>query len=632
MSDKEVIIVEPQRLNDFSDVWTPDIVVGIDFGMTFTGVAYSSAPEWLRPKTIQRWPGKLPGELANKVPTCIEYDEQGLVKNWGFQCDQEEKSSNIKEYFKLHLAPQYHDDYPGSPTREQAQKWFQDYIQCVYQHVVSHFKNCIPNFVMRHVEFLFSVPTTWKDVRMVEETRSLLENAISTITPMHRVSIGLTEAEAAAVYAGNEYYQARTDETILVCDAGGGTADVNVLKLISSRGEPTRLEQLGHVEGHPIGSAFIDRNIYDLIRAKLGTIRDHLSFPPNETAWKLISGRFQRLKCAFGTEATATPWLKLDVPLLDPTVDHVDAGIHNAQMQIAWEDLKLAFDIKIDEMIELIDGHIRQMHSKYPGDNIVGTFPSRHSHMMSMLTFAMKKSYLVLSGGFGSSPYVRQRLVDTYNDPSSHGHPNADGMQILVADEPQLVVVHGLVTDRIQQIKRGVLTFGSRCSPVSYGVVCDKIYNPENHIGQAVRLDPRDKVTYAVDQIDWLVIQGIPIPYTGLVRNFQLKMDPGRENDPWKVSIVMSALAPSQLPLNLTHRGVQKVCDLDISTENVDKKLKNRHWYSTKPTFWRTTFDVRVVVGPADLSFQLWSRDQRIMSTKHKAIAVKWMPAGKFDD
>lgn len=131
------------------------------------------------------------------------------MKSWGFQCDQEDKSPNIKEFFKLYLAPQYHDDYPGCPSREQAQKWFQDYIQCVYRHAISHFNNCIPNFVSRHVEFLFSVPTTWKDVRMVEETRRLLENAISAKTPMHSVSIGLTEAEAAAVYAGNEHYQVR---------------------------------------------------------------------------------------------------------------------------------------------------------------------------------------------------------------------------------------------------------------------------------------------------------------------------------------------------------------------------------------------------------------------------------------
>jgi hypothetical protein len=178
--------------------------------ISITGVAFSCAPEWLPPKTIQRWPGKLPGELSNKVPTCIEYDIQsGSVKNWGFKCDQEDGNVDIKEFFKLHLAPQYYDDFPGSPSRQDAQRWFQDYIQCIYRHVISHFNTTIPQFSSRKVEFLFSVPTTWKDVRMVEETRRLLERAINANTPNHRVSVGLTEAEAAAVYAGNEHYQVR---------------------------------------------------------------------------------------------------------------------------------------------------------------------------------------------------------------------------------------------------------------------------------------------------------------------------------------------------------------------------------------------------------------------------------------
>lgn len=188
----------------------------------YLGVAYSCAPEWLPPKTIQRWPGKLPGELANKVPTCIEYDPHyKSVIDWGFKCDPEDKGANVKEFFKLHLAPQYHDEYPGAPSRQEAQRWFQDYVQCIYQHVVSHFNSTIPHFASRRVEFLFSVPTTWKDVRMVEETRRLLELAIDAKTSNHRASIGLTEAEAAAVYAGNEHYH--VDDTILVCDAGGGT-------------------------------------------------------------------------------------------------------------------------------------------------------------------------------------------------------------------------------------------------------------------------------------------------------------------------------------------------------------------------------------------------------------------------
>jgi len=100
-----------------------------------------------------------------------------------------------------------------------------------------------------------------------------------------------------------------------------------------------------------------------------------------------------------------------------------------------------------------------------------------------------------------------------------------------------------------------------------------------------------------------------------------------QENDPWKVHIVMSSLPPDQLPQNLNQNGAHSVCDLDISTDNVEKKLKNRHWYNRKPAFWRTVFDVKVVVGPADLSFQLWSRDKRIRATNHEPISVKWMPA-----
>ncbi|KAB8077963.1 hypothetical protein BDV29DRAFT_167418 [Aspergillus leporis] len=603
MSDKEVV-------EDSLECWSPDIVVGIDFGMTFTGVAYSCAPDWLPPKTIQRWPGKLPGELANKVPTSIEYcSGPGNIQSWGFKCDPEVKGSDIKEFFKLHLAPQYRDEYRGGPTRQEAQRWFQDYILCVYQHVVSHFNNTIPHFGTRQVEFLFSVPTTWKDVRMVEETRGLLERVINTKTPRHRASIGLTEAEAAAVYAGNEHYLA--DDTILVCDAGGGTTDVNVLKLISSRGEPTRLEQLGHVEGQPIGSVFIDRKIHHLICERLEKVQDHLDLAPSDAAWIMTSGRFQRLKCAFGTEATLTPWLKLDVPSLGTVLDLPEAEIYNGQMRIAWDDVKNCFDLMVHKMCTLLDGHIRQMHSKYPGDQI---------------------TYLVLSGGFGSSPYVRQCLVDKFASPTTNKHSNAENMQILLADEPQLVVVHGLVLDRIQQIKRGVVTFGSRCAPVSYGIMCDKLYDPKKHVGEPVRLDPRDNNMFAVDQIDWLVIQGTPIPYTGMTKEFQLKMDPGRENDHWTVQIVMSTLPPSSLPSNMRQKGVQKVCSLDIATGDVDKKLKNRHWYSVKPAFWRTAFDVKVVVGPADLTFQLWSKDRRIRSGKHEPIAVSWMPAEELEE
>ncbi|PWY64726.1 hypothetical protein BO94DRAFT_505015 [Aspergillus sclerotioniger CBS 115572] len=597
MSDKEAL--GPPSKGFADEEWRPDIVVGVDFGMTHTGVAYSYGPDWPPPKTIQRWPGKLPGELVNKVPTCITYHANSTrVIHWGFQCEVDSPEEGLKEFFKLHLSP--HHPREEGPSLAEAQRWLQDYIRCLYRHVVSYFETTIPQFVTQRVEFLFSVPTTWKDVRMVEETRRLLAQVIGVHNPNHRACIGLTEAEAAAVYAGNEHYL--QDDTILVCDSGGGTTDVNVLRLLSARGEPTRLAQLGHVEGHPIGSVFIDREIHRLIATRLEAVRPHLRSSPSATAWKMTFGRFQRYKCAFGTEATATPWLKLDVPSLVSDSDHPEADIYDGQMQIAWEDIQKCFDSKIAGIFRLLDGYIHQLHKQYPNDRI---------------------TYLVLSGGLGSSPYVRKCLYERYSPGSC---PETEKMQVLTADEPQLVVVHGLVMDRIQQLKRGVVTFGSRCAPVSYGIICNKLYSREIHVGERVQLDPRDNRMYVLDQIDWLVIRGCPIPSSGVTKEFQLKTDFGQENEPWKVRIVMSTLLPEKLPRGVKDEGVQPVCNLDILTDNVDKKLKNRHWYSSRPAFWRTSFEVRVVVGPADLTFQLWSKGERIRS-KHDPISVHWMPA-----
>lgn len=147
------------------------------------------------------------------------YEPDGkTVKEWGFGCDSADDGADIKEFFKLHLAVQSESDGLGI-SKHEARRWFKDYIASIYSHVVTHFGNTIPGFDRMRVEFIFSVPTTWKDVRMIEEIRALINAAIGG--PYHWACIGLTEAEAAAVYACRDYY--RTSDIVLVCDSGGGT-------------------------------------------------------------------------------------------------------------------------------------------------------------------------------------------------------------------------------------------------------------------------------------------------------------------------------------------------------------------------------------------------------------------------
>lgn len=46
------------------------------------------------------------------------------------------------------------------------------------------------------------------------------------------------------------------------------------------------------------------------------------------------------------------------------------------------------------------------------------------------------QSTLILSGGLGSSPYVRSAIKERYGDGARGRFPNAEDMSILLAEEP----------------------------------------------------------------------------------------------------------------------------------------------------------------------------------------------------
>ncbi|KAL4866520.1 hypothetical protein BDV12DRAFT_199120 [Aspergillus spectabilis] len=274
----------------------PDTVVVIDFGMTCTDMP----PFYNILRALCRRINNLSPQAS---PTQSDQNgdppKQSSIDPWGFGCDGEEHVSAIKEFFKLHLAP--HELTNGSGiTQDDARRWFQDYISCIYEQVVSKFNSTIPGIKRMRVEFIFSVPTTWKD-------------------------------------------------------------DVNVLKLASSR-------------GRPIGSVFIDRTMHKLITDKLSKIEDHLTQSPHSVAWKMLSSRLQRLKCAFGAEATRTPRLSLEVtPLKAPARGFPVATIYDGQMHIE-EYVQRAFDAKINEMCDLLDRQIYNIDSIYPWSRIVSLY------------------------------------------------------------------------------------------------------------------------------------------------------------------------------------------------------------------------------------------------------------------
>ena len=90
----------------------------------------------------------------------------------------------------------------------------------------------------------------------------------------------------------------------------------------------------------------------------------------------------------------------------------------------------------------------------------------------------------------------------------------------------------------------------------------------------------------------------------------------------------MSTVPRDQLPSSLDQDGVKTLCVVEsqLKDKPVEKKLKNRHWYNSGEKYLRVRFDVKVILGPADLKFQLWSKRGELLSSEHDPIQVKWDP------
>jgi hypothetical protein len=82
---------------------------------------------------------------------------------------------------------------------------YTDYFRFLYQYIESKLQMELAcRWDDARIEFIFSVPTTWKPHPTVERFRSVTARAGFGKSPNHKCIIGLTEAEAAAVYTAHE--------------------------------------------------------------------------------------------------------------------------------------------------------------------------------------------------------------------------------------------------------------------------------------------------------------------------------------------------------------------------------------------------------------------------------------------
>ncbi|ORY19169.1 hypothetical protein BCR34DRAFT_472143 [Clohesyomyces aquaticus] len=605
----------------------PHMIIGVDLGMTCkagTGVSYANlsiGSETVR--WVQKWPGR--GQAnENKVPTVVVYPTgQSEPSSWGFLSETITETTgedrDYKEWFKTSLDPyklgqKQAEDPEGAPSSlAEVQKWYEDYLRKMYEYLQFKLYAEISGSSWRdaRIEFIFSVPTTWAPNPTVENFRAIIGRAGFGQHANHTVTIGLTEAEAAAVHVSTEAPGIfRERDILLVCDAGGGTTDLSVLRVSRNVNQAIRLEQLDVVFGETIGSAAIDYEFEKLVGARLHAAHQVSPLPvdPSDAAWEMMKSRdFQAVKCEYGSPDD-TPLFSIGIPRMPHTYNYPDARIKNGEMTFAREDLQKMFDKQINKLFKLVDTQLQSLYQKFPNEQV---------------------GHLILSGGLGNSAYVQQCLSNRYGPTSGGQIPNARHIRVRIAPDPQLAVCKGLVADRVRKLLTSHSVLGWRCCRASYGTVCKIMYDKRNpeHAGKQLTKDPLNGKLYITQAVAWFVKKGEPVSVDmPIVHNFIKKVSPGDPRRAFPTSVVECGMDARYLPDQMTG-DTRILCEIQSDLSTADEKKfteKNKRFWKMSRHYFKVEYQVKVVIGPADIRFELWFDNQKL--SRDQPIKVEWSP------
>lgn len=408
------------------------LVVGVDFGTTYSGVAavYSANPDDL--DIIKTWPGGN-GITSDKVPTEIAYDvvapattngdDDGSAPaskapppkrsvRWGFQFKPEEQRLRC---IKLFLDRNQKLPHFVSPLETAAQlrrsdatvmDAVSDYLTKIFEHTIETLTRRYGESFMSStkVEFVLTVPAVWSDAAK-NATLQAAERA--GMGKRHELKL-ISEPEAAAVYTLKTIQPngLKIGDNFIVCDAGGGTVDLIAYKVTQLA--PLRVEESAVGSGGLCGSAFLNYRFEDHVRERLGDERYYLMREKKPKTWMMGLRYFEEfVKRNFNEDEHA----EVNVPF-PGLPDDEEAGLESGFLVMTSEQVKDIFEPVIKEVIELLEGQVRAIKKK---DGVI--------------------SGIILVGGFGQSNYLYHRLKAHFN--SAPAPPYTEKPTHEVANTPQ---------------------------------------------------------------------------------------------------------------------------------------------------------------------------------------------------
>ncbi|GAB1312762.1 Heat shock 70 kDa protein 12A [Madurella fahalii] len=466
------------------------IIVGIDFGTTYSGVAWAETQRPDRRVAITAWPiskTSREGESSDKVPTKLRYNGDSV--EWGFSIPVHAAPDEVVEWFKLDLDPSLQSmgaAVGGAAARggRNVDKLVTDYMSALGDHLMYTLREKLGEGVVRStpLEFVVTVPAIWSDLAK-DKTKQACQRAAglsATKSPIHLVS----EPEAAAIYAlhGLDPHGLQIGDSFVICDAGGGTVDL-ISYTITGLRPILEVQEATPGTGALCGSTFLNMRFAKFLKAKLGKeegFDDEVLADAMEKFEKTVKRQFT---------LNAPPDETYTIPV-GGLANNRELGISRGRYALKASDVQVIFEPVVQEVIKLVKEQITS--SKVP----------------------IKAVLLV--GGFGASNYLKERLRNSIDRK----------IQIMQPPNAWLAVVHGAVMKGLAQ-----------SAPEKLTMVKVQNRKARKHYGTEWRTRYDEKLHYNLrNKKHWCGLDGCWKVYT--MEWFIKKGDAVSENEPFFTSFV----------------------------------------------------------------------------------------------
>ncbi|KAK0672629.1 hypothetical protein QBC41DRAFT_380636 [Cercophora samala] len=579
---------------DDSDAESGDntIIIGIDFGTTFSGVAYTWSNKADQMEVITSWDSDLHfNSDLEKAPTAISLGSKNKV-TWGYSIPED---VDQVRWFKLLLIDE--DDLPagvrGSLKIEEARAYLKKhnktaveviglYLLHLWNHTTQRITETVGRATVNYSKFevLITLPAIWPPYaqsRMREAAR--LAGMLGTRVAGPTVLKFISEPEAAALATLSDM-QSRCDiqngDSFVVVDCGGGTVDLISYDMVSV--SPAKVKECVKGQGDLCGAVFVDAAFAEILKDKFGDKR--WKKLGDESRGRLLHDQWEHgIKSQF--DGSKREW-KFTMPWECLEKSDLKTGKPIPKIVLTSDDVQRAFDLIVEKITAMVDDQVASVMAKKGN----------------------KPKYVILVGGFGRSRYVftslKKRLGNDIEVLQSRG---ASPWTAICRG----AVIHGTTLHGYSNFSVDVQ---GRISRASYGVTCRMPWNDDVHDAAQKYFCEVEQIWKVTGNMKWFLKSGETVtPEKQVKYTYWRFFDSNSERTrriTEKIYTCDSLVSP-----NVRTDDVTALCTVHWDT-TIDITSLPTFTNSLGKVFYKLLYEIEMTVTGGVLDFAVYHKGKRI--------------------